>query len=50
MEIIEVCHNCWWNDVCKKTNLACQILQGVDMRWDESPNNKTQKMGGENGD
>lgn len=34
------CETCWWKLVCKKTKKACCILQGVDMRWVDSPNNK----------
>jgi len=35
------CNKCWWKPVCKKTKKACLMLMGVDMRWIESPNNKS---------
>ena len=34
------CLNCWWNPICKRTIKACKMVQGIDIRWDESPNNK----------
>lgn len=35
-----LCLNCFWYQGCKKTDMSCSFFQEVDMRWDESPNNK----------
>lgn len=32
------CITCFWNNGCKKTKKACRLFQGVDMRWEDSPN------------
>jgi len=32
------CNKCWWKPICKKTAKACKLIQGVDMRWRDSPN------------
>jgi len=36
-------NECWWLFVCKQTRKACTRLQGVDLRWEECPNNKNIK-------
>ena len=33
------CERCWWKPICKKTNKACYLVQEIDMRWNDSPNN-----------
>jgi len=36
----EICKDCWWKNICKKSKKACNELQLVDLHWNESPNNK----------
>ena len=37
------CVGCWWYDCCLGTVKACHKFQEIDMRWNESPNNKKNK-------
>jgi hypothetical protein len=39
------CAKCWWIPICKKTKKACHLIQGIDMRWEESPNNRKSGVG-----
>lgn len=37
--MINKCETCWWNKVCKRDKESCKIFQGIDLRWEDSPNN-----------